>query len=107
MYPIAVYRNGCKFDQRGVANHQAFIRETVKARHEDAWQMLSDGVTFLRRALEARADRDYLRDTARGLHDAVSDLIGGMQRDLDEEHMDYDWVSLDMAELDLLIERLG
>jgi glycerol-3-phosphate cytidylyltransferase-like family protein len=86
---------------------QRFVRDAVRGRKEDAVKVLVYGVCFVVAGIEAGADRDFLTDTAKGLHDAVSKLVAGMRKDLDDAYLPPEDADIDMGELDAIIARIA
>ena len=84
-----------------------FVQVVVDGRLTDARRMLAHGLTFLQSAKEAGVSKDYLIDTANGLQDAVSDLIGLCRRDLDNAGIDPDTARIDLTELAAARATLG
>lgn len=78
----------------------------VEGRRQDAARMLSMGMAFLQAARDAGARSNFLSDAARGLYDELGDLIGTMERDLDNEHLVSDGAQVDRSELLALIESI-
>src|SRR4029077_17947794 len=83
-----------------------YTRMAVDGRREDANRFLAAGLTMLERGMDAGVDRDFLDDAARGLHDAMSNIIRRMRLDLDEAGCDERDADIDLSELDALITRL-
>jgi len=96
-------------DQRRSASILAknLARDAVEARREDAIAFLSDGESMLQQGLYAGADKVRLADMAGFLRDCVSDLVGGMRKDLDDAGLHDEPAEIDMAELDALIAEIG
>ncbi len=94
---------GSDYVSGGSRNHKAFVREAVRGRREDARKFLAAGLAFLRAGSEAGVSKDYLSDQAKGLHDAVSDLVGGLRKDLDNERLDPDAGDIDLTELNAIL----
>lgn len=78
----------------------------VAGRKDDAQRFLVLMLNALDAGVEANADKAFLYDTARGLHDAISNLVGGMQRELDAECLDGSEAEIDLTELNQLITTL-
>ena len=83
---------------------QRFVDLAVRERRQDAVEFLDAGLRFLRSGLDAKADRAFLIDTAKGLHDAVSNLVGGMRKDLDDAYLPTEGADIDLSELDGIIQ---
>lgn len=94
------YRSG------GSAGAKALAWNAVLYRRSDAARSLDEAVRFLRWAIDAGMDKDFLRDTAGGLHTEFCNLSAGMARDLDAEHLAADMANLDLSELNELITKL-
>lgn len=86
---------------------QRFTDMAVAARRQDAERFLSYGLWMLQGGIDCGADRDFLSDTARGLYDAMTNLINGMERDLDNAHLETSAAEIDRSELDALIRELN
>ena len=84
-----------------------FTIDAVAGRRAEAQRFLASGIEMIERGMECGADPAFLLDTARGLSDAVSNIVGGMRRDLDNVGADERDAEIDMAELDALIGRLS
>ena len=85
---------------------RSFCRGGVQARKQDAQRFLAAGLDFLQKGIDADADRAFLLDTATGLHDALSNLVGHMRRDLDNNGIDPDRAAIDRSELEAIIAKL-
>ena len=95
-----------RFVSGGSRGNQSFVAEAVRGRREDANQLVDAGVRFIRQGIEGRLDRAFLQDFAKGLHDQIGDLVGLMQRDLDNAHLPLEGAAVDLAELDQIITKL-
>jgi len=84
-----------------------YTRLAIDGRREDANRFLAAGCLMLERGMEAGVDRDFLDDSARGLHDAMSNLDARMQRDMDEAGLFDEYTCMDLSELDAIISRLA
>lgn len=65
---------------------------------------VDDMLRAMRRLEAAGVDRDYLIDTAKGLHDAASNVDGVCNREIDEADLDAD--PIDLSELDEYLAQL-
>lgn len=92
--------------RRDNASRRAFVSMAVSGRREDAQRFLSVGLEMLGKGSECGADRLYLIDVAKGLHDAVSNLDGQMRRDLDDVGLIHEHRPIDLAELSQSITTL-
>ena len=92
--------------EKSRSNGRMHARMAVAGRKDDAQRFLVLMLNALEAGIEAGADKDFLSDTAKGAHDAISNLVGGMRRDLDNEGCDERDADIDMAELDALIATL-
>ncbi len=84
---------------------QRFTELAVEGRREDADTLLTAAETFLQHGLDAGLDRAYLTDTARGFHDAITNLVAAMNKDLDNAGIEGT-VKLDLEELDAIIAEI-
>ena len=96
----APYRSG------GSIANRSFVAEAIKGRRCEALQLADEGVRFLQHGLEAGVCKLFLADTAKGLHDQISDLVGIMRRDLDRENLPTDGAEVDLSELDAMIAKI-
>ncbi len=81
------------------------VREAIRFRRDAVSRFLAAGMDHISQGLSAGISTDYLDDFAKGLHDAVSDAVGGMRRDLDEAGCDPDAAEVDTAELDKMLGK--
>ena len=85
---------------------QRFALMAVDERREDALKFLCRIEYAIQSGLEAGIDKNYLHDTATGALDALANLMGGMLKDLDYQHLARDLLlPLDMSELQALAEK--
>jgi len=61
-----------------------FTRAAVAERRADLDSILDEGVRWLQACGFAGMPATYIDDTARGLHDQLSNLMAAIDRDLDE-----------------------
>lgn len=95
-----------RYTSGGSRAHKSFVSEAVRGRKAQAHELLDAGVRFLRYGIEARVDRNYLIDTAKGLYDEVSSLVGLMRKDLSDERLPTEGAEVDCAELEAVIAKL-
>ena len=84
-----------------------FARDAVKGRRDYAMRFYAAGLVMIDAALDAGVGNAYIADLAKGLHDELSNLDGGMRRDLDERGLLDEWRPIDLSELDTLLVRLS
>jgi len=78
-------------------------RETVRFRRDEVSRFLAVGLDFISKGRSAGISADYLDDFAMGLHDAVSDAVGSLRKDLDNAGLDPDAADICTADLDAVI----
>jgi hypothetical protein len=61
-----------------------FTRAVTAERRADLDSILDEGVRFLTACKDAGMPADYIDDAAKGLHDELSKLFAGINRDLDD-----------------------
>jgi len=61
-----------------------FTLAATAERRADLDSILDEGVRFLQACRDAGMPADYVDDSARGLHDQLSILFAGINRDLDD-----------------------
>jgi hypothetical protein len=61
-----------------------FTLAATAERRADLDSLLDEGVRFLTACKHAGMPAAYVSDTARGLHDELSNLLAGIDRDLDD-----------------------
>lgn len=83
-----------------------FAQDSVEGRREDAMRFLIAVEHALSLGITAGADRDFLIDTAKGCHDAISNLQAGMYRELDAAGADQADAYIYYGDLDALIAQL-
>jgi len=86
---------------------QRFTDLAVSGRRQEAERFLSYGLWMLQAGIDAGVDKAFLSDTAKGLHDAIGDMVGGMSTDLDNAHLETSAAEIDCSELDALIKEIG
>lgn len=79
---------------------------TVHARRDDARHFLSTMEHGIQQGIDANVPSDFLLDVARGLRDAISNIVGGLKRDLDNAALVASSADIDTADLDALIAQL-
>lgn len=79
----------------------------AKDRHAEAFAFLTAGEDFIERGRAAGVPASYLHDFARGLRDEVNNLVGAMERNLDQAGLSTDFAAIDLRDLDALILRLA
>ena len=85
---------------------QRFALMAVDERRRDAGAFLAAIEIAIQTGIAAHADRAFLHDTATGALDAISNLMGGMLKDLDDQHLAHDLLlPLDVSELQALVEK--
>lgn len=89
------------------ARARSFAWESVKGIREDVQAFYLDGLAMLRRGKAAGIDADALDRMARALHDTIGDLVGKMERTLDEACCNLDPAQVDRAELDAFMQEGG
>ena len=85
---------------------QRFTGMAVSGRRAEAERFLRYGLWMLQAGLDTGVDKAFLADTARGLHDAIGNMVGTMATDLDNAHLETSAAEIDRAELDALIEEI-
>lgn len=96
-----------RFDIRAdQARAMSFAWESVKGRREDVNAFYLDGLAMLRRGKDAGIDKDALYRMACALHDAIGDLVGKMERTLDNAGCNLDPAQVDRSELDAFLESV-
>jgi len=74
-----------RFEARRLNNiARRFTLAATAERRADLDSILDEGVRFLQACKFAGMPADYVDDTARGLHDQLSNLMAAIDRDLDE-----------------------
>src|SRR6266545_6418375 len=79
--------------------------DAVRDRREEARRFLSAGLAMIERGLECGADLAFLQDTAAGLHDALTRIMGGLRRDLDNAGARIEDADIDLGDLNGITER--
>jgi len=92
---------------RNRVRDQVDALEEVKGCREDVNAFYLDGLAMLRRGRDAKLDNDALDRMARALHDAVGDLVGKMERTLDNAGCNLEPAQVDRAELDAFLEEVA
>ena len=95
------YRSG------GSRNNRLFTEMAVEGRQEDAQRFLNAMADAVRLGIEAGADKATLKDIAGMAHDAASDLLAGMRRDLDNENLLPELASLNFDALDAVLKEVA
>lgn len=83
---------------------RSFVRDAVETRREDAMRFLAAMEHALSLGIDAGAGG--LDEIALRVQDSMSDLIGGMAKDLDDVGLCDDGAMIDMSELDALITTI-
>lgn len=86
------------------AIQRRLVADAVHFRREDARRFYTAMLDGLRLGMACNAGG--LTEIALHLSDAMSDLIGGMEKDLDNAGLDTDAAKIDTAELDALIAKM-
>ena len=92
---------------RARARDQSNAWETVKGQREEVNAFYLEGLAMLRHGKAAGIDKDALYRMACALYDAVGDLVGKMERTLDEAGTtNFDPAQVDRSELDAFLESV-
>ena len=83
-----------------------FTQAAVDERKEDAMRFFCVSLEMIEQGLDLGVDRSFLLDTARGLHDALSDLNHAMARDLDDVGLEVLDERIDLSDLRQVISGL-
>ena len=85
---------------------QRFALMAVDERREDAAHFLFNMEIVIASGITLGIDKNFLHDTATGALDAISNLMSGMLKDLDDQRLASDLLlPLDVSELQALVEK--
>jgi hypothetical protein len=84
-----------------------FAQAAVDERKEDAMRFFCVALEMIEQGLDLGINRDFLLDTARGLHDALADINHGLAHDLDEVGLEVLDERIDLSDLRQVIAGLS
>ena len=84
-----------------------FTRLRVDDWREDADKFLTQGIALVEHGIAIDADPARLHDIAGFVRDIVSDMEGGMQKELDTHGLVDEFRPLDTSQLDELLAKMA